>query len=89
MAAAPIKLAWWVTERGEKLGRIHNHALILWRNTLLGPDYAASYWNDWWRTREGIADFRTYDPERGAAGYLASYVTKKVTDYDVWLPNAS
>lgn len=86
---APVKLAWWVTEHGEKFGRVHNHALIAWRSTLLGPEEASDYWNAWWRDRNGIAQLDAYDPERGAAGYLASYVTKKVADYDIWLPTKS
>lgn len=89
MDVAPIKMAWWVTERGERFGRIHNHALILWGSTMFGPEDAAAYWNGWWRERNGIAELQPYDPERGAAGYLASYVTKKVCEYDIWLPRAN
>lgn len=89
MRAAPVKLAWWVTERGDRFGRVHNHALIQWRQTLLGNSDASSYWSGWWRERFGISEMDQYDPERGAAGYLASYVTKKVCDYDIWLPPAN
>ena len=33
--------------------------------------------------RTYIEDF---NPERGAAGYVAKYVTKRLADYDLWVP---
>jgi len=90
---ADVELAWWVTERGDKFGRVHNHALIRHHGTGLllfdDPTLPADRAEAQWRARYGIARYDRYDPDRGAAGYCASYVTKKVCDYDLWLPSTS
>lgn len=69
----------WAAERFD-LGRegFHVHALI---DTRHSPKQV----EDWYSKRYGRADVRRYDRKRGAAGYVAKYMTKAVFDYDMLL----
>jgi hypothetical protein len=67
----------WAAERFE-LGRegYHTHALI---NTRQSPKQV----EDWFSKKYGRADVTRYDPNRGAAGYVAKYMLKGCIDYDM------
>ena len=34
----------------------------------------------------GRTHIEEYDDQLGAAGYVAKYVTKRLADYDLWVP---
>ena len=74
-------------------GRLHLHALM--RTTTPQPDLAAGgvpcarqalpdtlLWRLWYDSF-GRAKVETYDPRRGAAGYVSKYVTKRLAFYDI------
>lgn len=67
----------WAAERFE-LGRegYHMHALIETRQSPRQIEL-------WYQKHYGRADVQRYDPNRGAAGYVAKYMTKRVFDYDL------
>lgn len=77
-ATHPARLAWF-SERGKIGGRGHLHGLIALHpgDPLTGRDL----WN-WWFRRYGRCKIEPFDPELGAAGYCAKYLTKDSFDYD-------
>ncbi|KKL48265.1 hypothetical protein LCGC14_2327250 [marine sediment metagenome] len=69
---------WWFRgdELGERLGRLHLHALLGGTGGLL----EASLSREW---RVGFSLVKRYDPALGAAHYVTKYATKGLADYDV------
>jgi hypothetical protein len=69
---------WWFRgdELGERLGRLHLHALLGGTGGLL----EASLKREW---RAGHSLVKRYDPALGAVHYLTKYATKGLADYDV------
>ncbi len=69
---------WWFRgdELGERLGRLHLHALVGGTGGLL----EASLRREW---RAGFSFVKRYDPALGAAHYITKYATKGLADYDV------
>jgi hypothetical protein len=74
-------------------GRLHLHALM--RTTTPQPDLGPGgvphpcealpsglVWRTWF-DRYGRATVTRYDPQRGAAGYVSKYVTKRLAYYDI------
>lgn len=74
-------------------GRLHLHALM--RTTTPQPDLGPGgvphpsaalpcglVWRTWF-DRFGRATVAPYDPQRGAAGYVSKYVTKRLAFYDI------
>ena len=74
-ASEPV---WWFRgdELGERLGRLHLHALVGGTGGLL----ETSLGRQW---RAGFSLVKPYDPALGAAHYLTKYATKGLADYDV------
>lgn len=70
----------WVAEEFNHKTGYHLHALI--RSELR----ATQIWKDWF-DRHGRAQVLLYEPEVGAHGYVAKYVTKSIADYDMQIPN--
>lgn len=60
-------------------GRLHLHALL----GGLAPQTRRSALWAWWFERYGRAQLLPYDPARGAAHYVAKYVTKDFAHYDI------
>ncbi len=75
LAREPV---WWFRgdELGERLGRLHLHALLGGTGGLL----ETSLGREW---RAGFSLVKRYDPALGAAHYLTKYATKGLADYDV------
>lgn len=73
----------WGTEAGPETGRIHCHALIKLSSRSMETTH--SMWTLGHRMF-GRTYIEEYDPELGAAGYIAKYVTKRLADYDLWVP---
>jgi len=74
---------WWFRgdELGERLGRLHLHALLGGTGGLLESTLGRQW-------RAGFSVVKRYDPALGAAHYLTKYATKGLADYDVsggWL----
>ncbi len=71
------RLFWFYgVEYGERLGRLHLHALT--GNTeRIPPMVMQQHWQAGW-CRPLV-----YDPRQGAAGYVAKYVTKDLADWDI------
>ncbi len=74
---------WWFRgdELGERLGRLHLHALLGGTGGLLDETLGRQW-------RAGFSVVKPYDPALGAAHYLTKYATKGLADYDVsggWL----
>ncbi len=69
---------WWFRgdELGERLGRLHLHALLGGTGGLL----ETSLGREW---RVGFSLVKRYDPALGAAHYVRKYATKGLADYDV------
>ncbi len=69
---------WWFRgdELGERLGRLHLHALLGGTGGLLDASLA----REW---RAGFSLVKRYDPALGAVHYLTKYATKGLADYDV------
>jgi len=69
---------WWFRgdELGERLGRLHLHALLGGTGALL----ESSLGRQW---RAGWSLVKRYDPALGAAHYVTKYATKGLADYDV------
>jgi hypothetical protein len=74
-------------------GRLHLHALV--RTATPQPDLGPGgvphpstalpsrlVWRTWF-DRFGRATVADYDPQRGAAGYVSKYVTKRLAYYDI------
>ncbi len=74
-------------------GRLHLHSLM--RTSTPQPDLGVGgvphpsaalpcelVWKTWFETY-GRATVARYDPRRGAAGYVAKYVTKRLAYYDI------
>lgn len=59
-------------------GRLHLHGLI---GNLADYTSRTALWS-WWFKRFGRAQVLRYDAERGAAWYVAKYVTKAVAEWD-------
>lgn len=57
-------------------GSYHVHALLETR-------HSARQVEEWYRKKYGVADVRKYNPELGAVGYVAKYMSKNVHDYDI------
>ena len=78
-AAAGIPIFWFrVDEIGEHGGRFHMHALIGNVAHLRRLD-----WMDIWERRAGYARILPFDNLRGAAYYVAKYITKQLADWDL------
>ncbi len=75
LGGAPV---WWFRgdELGERLGRLHLHALLGGTGRLA----TQSLGREW---RAGFSLVKPYDPALGAAHYLTKYATKGLADYDV------
>ena len=76
----PHTAPYWfaATEMGAQTGRLHLH-------TLLGNvgNLARSFaWKQWFK-QYGRASILPYDPRRGAGYYIAKYVSKDLSDYEV------
>ncbi len=69
---------WWFRgdELGERLGRLHLHALLGGTGGLL----ESSLGREW---RAGFSLVKRYNPALGAVHYLTKYATKGLADYDV------
>lgn len=69
---------WWFRgdELGERLGRLHFHALIGG-----AMDYPPQVLAELWTS--GFSKIVTYDPEKSAAYYVTKYVVKGLADWDV------
>jgi len=69
---------WWFRgdELGERLGRLHLHALLGGTGGLL----EVSLGREW---RAGFSLVKRYDPALGAAHYITKYATKGLADYAV------
>ncbi len=69
---------WWFRgdELGERLGRLHLHALLGGTGGLL----ESSVGREW---QAGFSVVKRYDPALGAAHYLTKYAAKRLADYDV------
>ena len=77
------EMIFWGTEAGPETGRIHCHALLKLSSTSMETN--RSMWMLGYRMF-GRTYIEDYDPELGAAGYIAKYVTKRLADYDLWVP---
>ena len=75
LGGAPV---WWFRgdELGERLGRLHLHALLGGTGRLA----TQSLDREW---RAGFSLVKRYDPALGAVHYVTKYVTKGLADYDV------
>lgn len=78
-----IESAVWVTEKGSRFGRVHNHALLSGFNQDLAPMDRAQL-QRMWEARHGFARLEQFDPSRGAAGYVGKYLRKQDCDWDLW-----
>ncbi len=75
--AAGVPLFWFYgVEHGERLGRLHLHALFGNTERLPAPLMRASW-------TAGFAQVDAYDPTRGASYYVTKYVTKELAEWDV------
>ena len=77
---------WWVaTEEGKLYGRVHLHGLI-GSNQIRALSVSDARDDQglgvWWKERYGIHHIRDYDPEKGAAHYIAKYVSKGLSDWE-------
>lgn len=74
--------AWvWFVEKGRGTGRVHCHALVRVDPKLSKKGFARA-WN------RGRAEVEDYDPDRGAAFYLAkSYGENADVEWDIHLPD--
>lgn len=81
---ARVPLFWFYgIEHGEHFGRLHLHALT--GNTERLPREVL---RDEWRA--GFSRILEYDTRRGAAHYVAKYVTKELSEWDISpLPDAA
>ncbi len=74
---AGARLFWFYgIEYGEKFGRLHIHALT--GNTDPIPEMILGE-----RWKAGWARCEVYDPNQGAAGYVAKYMTKDLAEWDI------
>jgi hypothetical protein len=76
---APIA-TWFVGHEVGARGRLHLHCLL---GQLTGDGADRSKLWEWWFKRYGRAQVAGYDPEKGAAHYVAKYVTKELAHYDI------
>jgi hypothetical protein len=75
--AAGVPIFWFRSDEiGECGGRFHMHALI--GNV---AHLRRLYWMDEWNRRAGYARILPFDCRRGAAYYVAKYVTKQLSDW--------
>lgn len=72
-------VSWYFAHETGALGRSHLHCLL----GALAPDTPRSTLWRWWWDRYGRCEVRGYDPERGAAVYVAKYVSKTYAHYDL------
>lgn len=63
-------------EFGERLGRLHLHALLEGTGGLLEESVRRCW-------RPGFSAVEVYDPELGATHYLTKYITKSLASYDL------
>lgn len=75
-------MIFWVAEKFQLRDGYHMHALIR------TPIDSRQLWS-WWFKRYGRNEIRAFRPDVGATGYVAKYVTKNLTDYDVEIRPAS
>lgn len=81
-----VHTAVWVTERGSRFGRVHNHALLSFYPGI-GPWAVQVDQDETERTWErvfGFAQMEPFDPVKGAAGYCGKYLRKQDCDWDIW-----
>ena len=77
--AAGQPIAWFRgDEYGPRGGRLHLHALMANVAHLRRLD-----WMDWWERLAGFARITAFDNRRGAAYYVAKYVTKGQGGWDL------
>lgn len=90
-----FRRAFWGAERGYE-GRWHVHTLLESQRLEALPvvstpagrrdtTLAAENLDQWWRKRYGLTRIERYLPARGAASYVSKYVSKQMSDYDLWL----
>jgi len=84
-----VARAFWGMEAGKVNGRLHAHALLHFREGMSGdPEDRVGVppkeriWHDWHRLH-GRAHVAVYESGKGAAHYVAKYVTKQLADYDM------
>lgn len=76
-AAAGVPIHWFrADEYGERLGKFHMHLLI--GNV---AHLRRVYWMDDWNRRAGYARILQFDRRRGAAYYVAKYITKQSGEF--------
>lgn len=78
-AAAEVPIYWFrADEYGARLGRFHMHLLI--GNT---AHLRRLYWMDEWNRRAGYARILPFDGSKGAAFYIAKYITKQGGEWSI------
>lgn len=80
-----VRAAVWVTERGKRFGRVHNHALL----SFFDPSPFAVQVDEretveTWERTFGWMQAEPFDPVKGAAGYCGKYLRKQDCDWDLW-----
>lgn len=70
----------WGTEPGKINGRIHAHALLDFKGKWPNP---TALWEEAFRTM-GRSQIDRFEPEKGASHYVSKYVTKRLSDFDLW-----
>lgn len=85
-------LVFWGSESGPCTGRNHVHGLLYFdpdrlNEPLLGAVAIrpAALWKSAF-LRFGRSAVDTFDPEKGATHYVSKYVTKRLSDFDLWTP---
>lgn len=82
-AQLPPLATWFVGHEVGARGRLHLHCLL----GVLGrakDENHLDLWQ-WWFKRYGRAHLAGYNEKRGAAAYVAKYVTKELAHYDLEL----
>lgn len=80
-----VQAAVWVTERGKRFGRVHNHALLSffpsdpWSIQVDQDETVRT-----WERTFGWMQAEPFDPVKGAAGYCGKYLRKQDCDWDLW-----
>jgi hypothetical protein len=72
---------WYVGHEVGARGRLHMHCLL--GSMSPANDAERSKLWEWWFKRYGRAQVFGYDPERGAAKYIAKYCAKELAHYDL------
>lgn len=75
-------LGWFCAHEVGSFGRLHLHALLGGMEPYTSRKALWKRWHD----RFGRAQILPYDPGRGAAYYVAKYVTKELSHYEIEAP---